>query len=109
MPQPLKFSADYEKLPPGWEGKHAWLLLVHPIPIEAQTPAFLDYDTKFRLSPERYPLPTSGPYILLVLMMAEGPSLGAVFTTLRSNRPGKWQYYKALQGEKVELVRTQNP
>ena len=43
--QQLKFSHNYLKLPPSWEGKKATLLFVREIELEKQTKHFLDFDT----------------------------------------------------------------
>jgi hypothetical protein len=100
----LKFSHNYLKLPPNWEGKKATLLFVREINLEDQTEQFLDYDTTYSNGVgewvERYDLPKSGKYLLLLFECE-----GTVFTTLRRSYGSKMGYYLERLNCEFELVK----
>ena len=107
----LKFSHNYLKLPPNWEGKKATLLFVREIELGKQNYYFLELDTSYE-DPEnietrewskllQYPLPKKGKYLLLLFECE-----GTVFTTLRRSYESKLTYYGTRVGEEFELVKT---
>jgi len=105
----LKFSHNYLKLPPNWEGKKATLLFVREIELEKQRDSFLSYDTRYAYysplcgeSRSNYSLPKKGKYLLLLFECE-----GTVFTTLRRSTPEKKAYYEseAAWKKKFELVK----
>ena len=109
MTNTLKFSHNYLKLPPNWEGKKATLLFVREIELEKQTELFLNYDTEYVYPAygredgmaANYPLPKKGKYLLLLFECE-----GTVFTTLRRSTPEKKRYYMDMQEGEFELVKT---
>lgn len=110
----LKFSYDYAKLPLGWDvgTTKARLIFCHPVELSAQNYWFLEFDTRVRGSSQlgkHYDLPERGSFILLLFEVTDGANKGAVFQTLRSNKPGKWDYYKPKVGETFLLVKTSEP
>ena len=102
----IKFSHDYEKLP--LNAKTATLLDVQCINLEDQTPAFMEYDTKFINQKngeiEHYPLPktSNGRLDYMILLMRS--DTGAFFTTIRRRTPAKDKYYCESIGEKFEIA-----
>jgi hypothetical protein len=109
----LKFSHNYLKLPPNWEGKKATLLFVREIELEKQNWELLYYDTIYcdrivqnsfgEPDPvfEFYPLPKKGKHLLLLFECE-----GTIFTTLRRSTPQKKVYYELRRMQEFELVRT---
>lgn len=91
----VKFSHNYEKLPPRIKG--AVLYAVIPIAIEYQTMQFIGYDTKYVVGgvPNFYPLPTKGKYMVLCYLSESG----AFFTTIRRYTPNKFGYYHSMIGK----------
>lgn len=99
----IKFSHPYRKLFLGGQLiTRAKLLAVEQIKIEDMTAEFIEYDT----DGGKYELPKRGKYLRLIFLK---PGQDAhLFTTLRSDRPGKLEYYTDKIGELFEVVLTEN-
>jgi hypothetical protein len=100
----IKFSHNYLKLPPNWQGKKATLLFVREIELEKQTSLLIDYDTLYldRGESKHYPLPKKGKYLLLLFECE-----GTIFTTLRRSTWQKLNYYNDNIFQEFELVKTE--
>lgn len=95
----IKFSHPYRKLMQnGQLITRAKLLLVEPVRLQDLTAEFLEYDT----DAGKYPLPKTGNYLKLTFLKP-GKEFH-LFTTLRSDRPGKIDYYLSRIGELFEVV-----
>jgi hypothetical protein len=79
----------------------AKLLSVEQVKIQNLTAEFLEYDT----DGGKYKLPRTGNYLKLTFLKP-GQEMH-LFTTLRSDRPGKIDYYLSRIGELFEVVLTQ--
>ena len=94
----IKFSHTYRKLLIGGELiTRAKLLDVHAVKLENLTAELLEYDTD-----GKYPLPKKGNYLMLVFLKP-GKDFH-LFTTLRSDRPGKFDYYHSRVGELFQVA-----
>lgn len=97
----IRFSEDYFKLSPEWEGTLAYLDYVRKVNLEDQMPMFLEYDTKHANG--NYPLPKKGEFIILGFIHESG----AFFTTLRRYTLDKYNYYGNEQGNWFKLARAE--
>jgi hypothetical protein len=99
----IKFSHPYRKLFVGGQIiTRAKLLSVESVKLQDLTAEFLDYDT----DGGKYELPKKGNYLRLTFLK---PGQDAhLFTTLRSDRPGKKEYYTEKIGQLFEVVLTEN-
>jgi len=100
----IKFSHPYRKL--FLNGKlitRAKLLSVEQVRIQDLTAEFLEYDT----DAGKYKLPRSGNYLKLTFLKPSTQGETNLFTTLRSDRPGKIDYYLARIGELFEVALTE--
>ena len=98
----IEFKYDYEKLPPGWDGKQAQLLAVCPVNIDDQSMHFQYYDRKIRYVMEPWSPMPSGQYLLLCLL-CDG---GVFFTTLRKYNDENCTKYIGKVNEYFMLVKT---
>jgi hypothetical protein len=98
----IRFSHDYCKLPPFWQGTSAVLLEASHVPKDwlKGCPKFVEYDTEFRDEEGRYPLPDTD---LIILFLFHSPSR-RVFTTIRRCTPEKLRYYEESLLEEFALV-----
>lgn len=98
----IKFSHAYRKLLcNGQVVTRAKLLLVERVRLQDLTAEFLDYDT----DGGKYELPKTGNYLKLTFLKPGNEM--HLFTTLRSDRPGKIDYYLSRVGELFEVVLTE--
>jgi hypothetical protein len=101
----IKFSEDYFKLPPNWEGTQAKLIAVYPEKvsnIKNSLTAFWRYDTTFRNKIGRYDLDFEYALILVFIHY----NTGIPFTTIRRNYSEKFEYYIHSIGESFILKKT---
>ena len=94
----IKFSVDYEKLPPYWIGTEATLIAVYPITVELlknKFPAFIEFDTKIRNEDQYYKLNFQDALILIFLHHKSG----RIFPTIRRAYFEKNNYYQHSVGE----------
>ena len=97
----IKFSHPYRKLlQAGAPVTRARLLSVVQVRLQDLTAEFLDYDTDGGL----YKLPRTGNYLLLTFLKPTKNGALDLFTTLRSDRPGKIDYYLSRVGELFEVA-----
>jgi len=100
----IKFSDDYEKLPKIWQNTKATLLsIVAPIDIEElknTLPAFITYDTKYRLTDGVYDLNFKTGIILILIHH----NTGIPFTTIRRYTTQKYRYYHDQIGETFQII-----
>lgn len=97
----ITFSHPYRKLMLG--GKiigRAKLLSIEPVRLQDLTAEFLEYDT----DGGKYTLPKAGNYLKLTFLKPTQNGETNLFTTLRSDRPGKIDYYISRIGELFEVV-----
>lgn len=94
----IKFSHDYEKLPPNWINTKARLMGAAITETDKLPPAFIYYDTKIAGKNEYYQLP-KGKVIVLLFKH----EFGAVFTTIRRWTDEKWHYYQESILEQFEM------
>ena len=93
----IKFSQPYRKLMlNGAPITRAKLLDVFQVKIENITAEMLEYNT------DSDPLPKKGNYLMLVFLKP-GKEFH-LFTTLRTDRPGKLDYYRARIGELFQVA-----
>ena len=97
----IKFSHSYIKMNrvSGWEKSR--LLAVFRMDLKELSEAFRNYDTSYYDSSvdlQRYPLPDHGDYLVLLLLSEKGD----LWTTIRPEKFGKFQYYKDLVGKVVD-------
>lgn len=76
----------------------AKLLSVEQVKLQDLTAEFLDYDTDGGV----YQLPKRGDYLRLIFLKP-GRDFH-LFTTLRTDRPGKIEYYRARIGDLFQVV-----
>ena len=102
----IKFSHDYEKLPPFWEGTQAVLFGVQYINdmerFRNRYPHLILHDTKFRTEKGSYEL-NFKEGLLLVFYHLNSKTF---FTTIRRFTPAKSEYYQNCEQEIFELVYT---
>lgn len=91
----IRFSHKYEKLNVLNGKKRAMLLEVIKVNIGSLSSPFILYDTDRGL----YPLPKSGRFLLLIFQ-----GEGGLFTTLRSAKPGKEDYYRGNIGRMFRVT-----
>lgn len=103
----IKFSHEYEKMPSygDFPVKKAILLEVIKVDSESLHPRFVEYDTIY-FDKEinnwcNYKLP-KGEVIILFLKSEYGNS-SDLWTTIRRFTPQKYEYYRKLRGEEVEI------
>lgn len=97
----INFSHPYRKLlQNGQPVTRAKLLSVEPVRLQDLTAEFLDYDT----DGGKYTLPKSGNYLKLTFLKPCTKGEMHLFTTLRTNRPGKIDYYLSRIGELFEVI-----
>lgn len=95
----IKFTHAYRKLLlNGQPITRAKLLSVEQVRLQDITAEFLEYDTDGGL----YSLPKTGNYLKLTFLKP-GKDFH-LFTTLRSDRPGKIDYYLSRIGELFEVI-----
>jgi len=100
----IKFSHDYQKLPPVWEGTQAILLGVCCFPMKNlrnRLPQLIRYDTTFRGEDGAYPLDFEDGIILTFFHI----NTGTLFTTIRRYTPNKYDYYEGCLSETFTLVK----
>lgn len=98
---PIKFSRPYRKLIlNGSIISRAKLLSVEQVRLQDLTAEFLDYDT----DGGKYALPKTGNYLKLTFLKPTLNGETNLFTTLRSDRPGKIDYYLSRVGELFQVV-----
>ncbi len=98
----IKFSYPYRKIAlDGAPITRAKLLLVQRVKLQELPAEFLDYDT----DGGKYKLPATGNYLLLTFLKP-GKEFH-LFTTLRTDRPGKIDYYLSRIGELFNVVITE--
>jgi hypothetical protein len=93
----IKFSHYYHKMPVGWQFSD--LLEVVPLKLSDLGTRFINYDTT-ATDGEKYPLPKSGNYLLLLLQSSEGH----IWTTLRRSTPRKRDYYMRKRGQTFNCI-----
>jgi hypothetical protein len=98
IPQ-IKISNEYYKFADAKLPFKAVLVQCFKIHYRDLSKCFIAYDTTY--DEGEYPLPKTD--LIVLLLMFEDKKL---FTTIRSFNPEKWKYYKSLEGEEVELLRT---
>lgn len=103
----IKFSLEYDKikLPDGSIAETAILLEVLEVDLKNLSEVFKLYDT--HSSNGNYPLSKSGKYLLLIFKKyTSNTNCSDLFTTLRSAKHGKLEYYKSKIGKvfDVEMV-----
>ena len=97
----IKFSHEYRKLLQGGQPvTRARLLSVTQVRLQDLPAEFLDYDT----DGGKYKLPRTGNYLLLTFLKPTKAGAMDLFTTLRSDRPGKIDYYLSRIGELFEVI-----
>lgn len=101
----LKFSHDYTKLPPNWEGTQAMLIGVQYISdmerFKRRLPQLIRADTEFRGENGSYELNFKEGILLTFFHL----SSARFFTTIRRFTETKYEYYEGEQQEMFELVR----
>ena len=105
MPEPiLPFKHDMYKLPKGADGVLATLQTNLVIDLAAQTPAFIDYDTRIR--PDgNYPLgPGLYNFLLYTIPGPPGRGAGTIFTTLRKHDHNSELHYRSTNGAQYKLA-----
>lgn len=97
----IKFTHAYRKLLlNGQPITRAKLLSVEQVRLQDLTAEFIDYDT----DGGKYTLPKTGNYLKLTFLKPCTNGEMHLFTTLRSNRPGKIDYYLSRIGELFEVI-----
>lgn len=98
---PIKFSHPYRKLMQGGAIiTRAKLLSVEQVRLQDLTAEFLEYDT----DGGKYPLPPNGNYLKLTFLKPTVNGETNLFTTLRSDRPGKIDYYLSRVGQLFQVI-----
>lgn len=101
----IKFSEDYEKLPPNWPESRCRLIAVHPISIaefKEKFGSFLYNDTKIREEDRHYPLNFQEGLLLVFLH----ENSGRLIPTIRRDYPEKRKYYVDCIGDTFILTDT---
>lgn len=80
--------------------RRAKLLSVEPVRLQDLTAEFLEYDTDGGI----YTLPKTGNYLKLTFLKPTKNGETNLFTTLRSDRPGKIDYYLSRVGELFQVI-----
>ena len=96
MPK-IHFTHCYPKLvgPDGAPVIKAKLLEVLRVELSELSTEFLNYDT----NNGQFSLPMDGYYLMLIFRKSARDAVSAdIFTTLRSAKPGKYEYYHELIG-----------
>ena len=100
----IKFNEDYEKLPLVWNGTQATLLGVYRESVETikkRYTAFWKKDTKIRGLDKFYCLHFKDALILIFLHH----NTGELFSTIRKDKDGKFEYYVDSVGETFKLIK----
>lgn len=95
----IKFSHSYYKFAGAKLPFKAALVQCFKVHFNDLSRCFIAYDTTY--DEGEYPLPKTDLIVLLLMFKDK-----KLFTTIRSYNPEKWKYYKSLEGEEVEMVRT---
>ncbi len=103
MSHTIKFSHHYLKMNRVSGFEKSKLLAVFRINLKDLSKDFRNYDTSFYNSDailEQYPLPESGDYLVLLLLSERGD----LWTTIRSEKFGKFQYYNDQIGKTFDCI-----
>lgn len=107
----IKFSHDYVKLGPQWQGKFAFLLSARVLDNLLEIPNYiLHWDTLYYEAGEEkhYPLDLHKPHLMLnfAILNQINQRVPLFFTTFRSAYPqSKIDYYLENQSQRFELVK----
>ena len=98
----LTFRHRYDKMPADVEHRETRLLDVWVKAIEEISQAFIRYDTQFHRGDtvDYYPLPTTGPCLLLVLQTRPHD----LWITIREWTPANEVQYRQQIGQAVDIV-----
>ena len=105
MNRKIKFSHYYNKLEmPCLINEENKAVLLDVLLVGELSPPLVEYDTAYT-DPEtretkHYPLPKGGRLMLIFQSCANGN----IFTTIRSAKPGKMDYYMEHVGEEFDIV-----
>jgi hypothetical protein len=112
----IKFSFDYLKLPPHWEGKTAFLVKVETSFFDLLPSTLVLKDTVYYDGEQikYYPLPKKGECLILKFVVYgseyesfDGKHVSVLkeFATIRRSYPSKKEYYSRLVGKEFVLKR----
>jgi hypothetical protein len=98
----LTFRHRYDKMPEQVEHRETVLLDVWVKAIEEISPAFIAYDTQFHDGETvgYYPLPTTGPWLVVVLLTRPHD----LWITIREWTPANEAQYRQQIGQPIEIV-----
>jgi len=99
--RPVSFSHTYRKMCADVLTEHTYLIGLQKIDIEKLPEGFLKYDSEYSEMGKTgwYELPKGEVLVLLLYTVANG-----VWTTIRSYNEEKYEYYKSLIGERVQII-----
>lgn len=103
MPNTIKFSADYEKLPLNWNGTFAKLVKIEPKRFSELDPAFVEFDSRYRGGVGHFEFTSKYDRVILLTFVHFS---GVTFTTIRSYSADKLEYYLKNINMQFEMVRS---